>query len=68
MQDNVGRIRDIELLTGLQFLTENIDQALAARLRTYLPVNLWPADITETWLNKPCPSHQDTCKSEYVYC
>ncbi|XP_076096525.1 uncharacterized protein LOC143067274 isoform X4 [Mytilus galloprovincialis] len=65
LKDNVARIRDIELLTGIQFLTENIDQAVAAQHRTYLPVNLWPSELTETWLDKPCPSQPETCNSDY---
>ena len=38
--DSHGRIRDIELLTGLEFLTANRTQ-LAVQKRTYTPVELW---------------------------
>ncbi|KAK2186559.1 hypothetical protein NP493_196g03063 [Ridgeia piscesae] len=41
LADNLARIRDIELLTGLQFLTD-IDTGEAVLTRTQIPQALWP--------------------------
>lgn len=62
LKDNVARIRDIELLTGLQFLTTfGFDNA--ARLRTFLAEDIWQTSLARSWDEQPCPQ-QDLCKSE----
>lgn len=38
--ENVARVRDVELLTGLNFFP-GLDPALSARLRTHVPTALW---------------------------
>ena len=43
LKKNVVRLKDIELLTGLRFLTE-VEWTLAARKRTHLPTELWSFD------------------------
>ncbi|XP_064605708.1 uncharacterized protein LOC135470602 [Liolophura sinensis] len=59
LKDNVVRIRDIELLTGLQFFTE-LESTMAARLRTFLPVTIWPTSLEPTnWIDLPCPEVKD---------
>ena len=61
LRDNVARIRDIELLTGLQFMTFKSD--MSTRLRTFLPIDLWDSTMFRTWSDIPC-SEQDQCPSE----
>ncbi|XP_053394488.1 uncharacterized protein LOC123525750 isoform X2 [Mercenaria mercenaria] len=63
LKDNVARIRDIELLTGLQFMT-SFNVSTAARLRTFLPEDIWETSIPRTWEDEQCP-HQDLCQSDY---
>ncbi|XP_056017946.1 uncharacterized protein LOC125670329 isoform X2 [Ostrea edulis] len=62
LRENVARIRDIELLTGLRFLNK-YDERTSARLRTYLPSALWPTqNIAYKWSDLPCEdSSQSTC-------
>lgn len=40
---NTARIRDIELLTGLEFFIDRnrYDENVAVRMRTYIQQNLW---------------------------
>jgi len=64
IQDNVARVRDIELLTGLQFLV-SLPRGQAARLRTFLPEEIWKTDLVKAWHEMPCPQH-DMCQSEWV--
>lgn len=63
LKDNVARIRDIEILTGLQFMTL-YDVETSARLRTFLPEDIWETSLALTWEDLPCP-HQDLCQSNY---
>ncbi|XP_069126683.1 uncharacterized protein [Argopecten irradians] len=67
LKDNIARVRDVELLTGLQFFVEdNFSVAMAARLRTRLTEKLWPSKSLETWLESPsCPLADNSCKSSY---
>ncbi|KAJ8305988.1 hypothetical protein KUTeg_016533 [Tegillarca granosa] len=66
LKDNIARVRDIEQLTGLQFFTTGqFTVAMAARLRTYLPVNVWSTELIMKWLDKPCPSQPASCPSNY---
>ena len=39
---HVARLRDIELLTDLVFLTNTVVEQEAFYVRTYLPLELWP--------------------------
>ena len=66
MRENVARIRDIELLTGLRFLTK-FDEHTSARSRTYLPTSLWQTkDIAYKWSDLPCDDNsQKTCPGYY---
>lgn len=65
LKDNVARIRDIELLTGLRFMT-SYEASTGARFRTYLPEELWASEVIQpaSWHDLPCP-HKDLCQSEY---
>ncbi|XP_060581540.1 uncharacterized protein LOC132738125 isoform X2 [Ruditapes philippinarum] len=63
LKDNVARIRDIELLTGLQFMT-SFDVVTAARLRTFLPEDIWDTSLPRSWSDEQCP-HKDLCQSDY---
>ncbi|KAK7482275.1 hypothetical protein BaRGS_00026518 [Batillaria attramentaria] len=74
LRQNVARVRDVEIATGLRFFSDlPIDQA--ARLRTYLPTQLWedalvtiPPPKPGHWLNQSCPQpdHADNqCPSDY---
>ncbi|KAL4236876.1 ectonucleotide pyrophosphatase phosphodiesterase [Mactra antiquata] len=63
LKDNVARIRDIELLTGLQFMT-SYDVAKAAILRTFLPENLWESSMPKSWTELEYPS-ENACTSDY---
>ncbi|PVD23081.1 hypothetical protein C0Q70_16343 [Pomacea canaliculata] len=68
--ENVARVRDVELLTGLQFLPY-LDPALSARLRTHVPTSLWAVTTTkqnQTWLEQECPPRgqaDNQCPSNY---
>ena len=58
--ENVARIKDIELLTGIQFLTK-LPGDLSARLRTFLPTSLWkPSKKALKWKDLPCSAPQAT--------
>ncbi|KAK3577563.1 hypothetical protein CHS0354_026532, partial [Potamilus streckersoni] len=61
--DNAARIRDIELLVGLNFLT-SFDTSMAARIRTFLPEELWPSELTQDWIDFPCPT-KSQCQTDY---
>ena len=61
LRDNVARIRDIELLTGLQFMTFQSNKS--ARLRTFLPEELWESTLFKSWSETPC-NQQEQCNSE----
>ncbi|KAK3089994.1 hypothetical protein FSP39_008300 [Pinctada imbricata] len=65
LQDNVARVKDVELLTGLEFFTKNYSISEHARLQTYLPVKIWPSSLTETWLDTNCETADEKCSSEY---
>lgn len=62
MRENVARIRDIELLTGLRFLTK-FNEETSARPRTHLTTALWPTqNIAYKWSDLPCDTKsQNTC-------
>ncbi|XP_062607940.1 uncharacterized protein LOC134269752 isoform X1 [Saccostrea cucullata] len=62
LRQNVARIRDIELLTGLRFLTD-FEERTSARPRTFLPTSLWPLqNISYKWSDLPCEDKsQNTC-------
>lgn len=62
MRENVARIRDIELLTGLSFLAK-FNEDTSARPRTHLTTALWPTqNIAYKWSDLPCDAKsQDTC-------
>ena len=59
--ENVARVRDIELLTGLRFFPD-LDPALSAQLRTHRATSLWtkPGSWTDDLDSPPqpfqCPS------------
>ncbi|VDI60927.1 ectonucleotide pyrophosphatase/phosphodiesterase family member 1/3 [Mytilus galloprovincialis] len=60
LMENVARIRDIELLTGIQFLTGLPDDT-AASLRTFLPTSLWkPSKMSLHWKDVPCSAPSNT--------
>ncbi|KAK7100774.1 uncharacterized protein [Littorina saxatilis] len=61
--ENVARLRDVELLTGLQFFPD-LDPAVSARLRTHVPTALWvkPGVWTDDLCTAPSPSK---CTSSY---
>ena len=40
LRENVARVRDIELLTGLTFFTD-LETSLRIKTETYLPEHLW---------------------------
>ncbi|KAL8580376.1 hypothetical protein ACOMHN_037475 [Nucella lapillus] len=62
--ENVARVRDVELLTGLRFFAD-LDPALSARLRTQVPVTLWRR--AGHWADAPlCPHPRDVqCDASY---
>ena len=55
--ENVARVRDIELLTGLRFFPD-LDPALSAQLRTHRATSLWtkPGSWTDDLDSTPQPS------------
>ncbi|XP_078319808.1 uncharacterized protein LOC111119482 isoform X2 [Crassostrea virginica] len=64
LEDNVARVRDIELLTGLKFFS-SYNTSTRARLSTFLPVNLWHS-LTPKWIDSECGSvTKETCHSQY---
>ncbi|XP_060077671.1 uncharacterized protein LOC132557191 [Ylistrum balloti] len=66
LKDNIARVRDVELLTGLRFFAEDIfTVSKAARLRTHLSEKLWPSNSLRTWIESSCPTAEDTCTSGY---
>ncbi|OWF35917.1 Ectonucleotide pyrophosphatase/phosphodiesterase family member 3 [Mizuhopecten yessoensis] len=66
LKDNIARVRDVELLTGLNFFVEGrFSVSEAARLRTHLSEKLWPSQSLRTWLDSPCPVAEDSCTSSY---
>ncbi|XP_033738206.1 uncharacterized protein LOC117325827 isoform X2 [Pecten maximus] len=67
LKDNIARVRDVELLTGLRFFVEDtFSVSEAARLRTHLSEKLWPSKSLRTWLESPsCPVVEDSCSSSY---
>jgi hypothetical protein len=58
--DNVVRVRDVELLTGLRFFS-SYNISTQARLSTFLPVNVWKS-TTQKWIDTECGSV--TCNSQ----
>ena len=65
LKDNVARVRDIELLTGLIFFSR-MNVSNATRLKTYLPVDIWPAEKLRKWIDEPCSETQSTCTDRLV--
>lgn len=64
LADNVARVRDIELLTGLK-LFSSYNTSTRARLSTFLPVSLWPS-LSQKWIDTECGSPTtETCNSQY---
>ena len=55
--ENVARVRDIELLTGLRFFPD-LDPAFSAQLRTHRATSLWtkPGSWTDDLDSPPQPS------------
>lgn len=64
LQKNVARLRDIELATGLQFLT-SLERNAAARLRTYLPEKIWETRLVEAWDDVTSCPNEAGCTTEY---
>ncbi|KAH3831572.1 uncharacterized protein LOC127876504 isoform X2 [Dreissena polymorpha] len=64
LQKNVARLRDIELASGLQFLT-SLDRDAAARLRTYLPEELWKTSLVQSWDDVTSCPNEAGCMSDY---
>lgn len=63
LADNVARVRDIELLTGLK-LFSSYNTSTRARLSTFLPVSLWPS-LNQKWIDTECGSPTtETCNSQ----
>lgn len=62
LRENVARIRDIELLTGLRLLSK-FNEETSARPRTHLTTALWPTqNIAYKWSDLPCDAKsQNTC-------
>lgn len=62
LRENVARIRDIELLTGLRLLSK-FNEETSARPRTHLTTALWPTqNIAYKWSDLPCDAKsQSTC-------
>ena len=58
--NNVARLKDIEELAGIRFMTE-YDRATTARLRTFLPLTLWSSPATTPWAQLPCTVTTDHC-------
>ena len=61
--ENVARVRDVELLTGLRFFPD-LDPALSARLRTHVPTSLWTRRGSWTDDLDSAP-HPTQCPSRY---
>ncbi|XP_029649912.1 uncharacterized protein LOC115223464 [Octopus sinensis] len=59
-----SRIRDVEILTGTEFLT-NLSKSDSVRLRTFLPSKLWEGKRASSWMNRPFCEKIDTsqCKN-----
>ncbi|XP_052831915.1 venom phosphodiesterase 2-like [Octopus bimaculoides] len=59
-----SRIRDVEILTGTEFLT-NLSKSDSVRLRTFLPSKLWEGKRASSWMNQPFCEKIDTsqCKN-----
>ncbi|XP_052776109.1 uncharacterized protein LOC128213996 [Mya arenaria] len=63
LKDNVARIRDIELLTGLTFM-KSFERGTGARMKTFLPEEIWETILIQPWQDMPCPV-EDMCQSDY---
>ncbi|XP_071118759.1 uncharacterized protein [Haliotis cracherodii] len=76
LADNLVRIRDIELLTGLQFLDE-YPYLSHIGIRLHLATALWPSTLKtrgeepraarapQQWLDWACPTEGGSCQSDY---
>ena len=62
LKDNIARLRDIELMNGVQFMAA-YNTSYATRLRTYLPEALWRSTLFKNWKDLSCPQHSE-CSSE----
>ena len=67
LTNNAVRIKDIEQLTGLTFLSQ-LERSPSARLRTFLPLELWPSPLVTPWEDLPCPlPDHASCPPGYVF-
>ena len=63
LMENVARVRDIELLTGLRFFPD-LDPALSAQLRTHIATSLWTKP--GSWMDDlDSPLQPAQCPSRY---
>ena len=62
IKNNVARVKDVELLTGLTFFP-HLDSTARLRLNTHLAVGLWDR---LTWIDQisSCPDLQPECPIE----
>lgn len=57
LRENVARVKDVEIATGLHFFSQ-LPISQAARLQTFLPTKVWdgsPLLKPKRWVEQECP-------------